>query len=115
MRPRAALIHQSRSNGAIIGSLLYLLLDLLIGVYIMLFQSIHIHPQGLMLAYLQLLLLRFREQIPYALIIDFKHTNFDLEGPRPILITLDLLEDRIANYRDESLVGPIPDHRVGFT
>lgn len=114
MRSRTTLIHQSGSDGSIIRPLLNFLLNLRIGIDIVLFQSIDINPQSFMLAYFKLLLLGFGEKIPHTLIIDFKHTNFNLKRAGSILITFDLLEDGIADDGYQSLIGAISDHGVGF-
>jgi hypothetical protein len=78
----------------------------------MLLQSVDIHSQSLMLTYLQLLLLGLRQQIAHTLVVYFKHTDLHLERAGSILITFDLLEDRIANYWYESFIGAITDHGI---
>jgi hypothetical protein len=67
-----------------------------------------------MLADFELLLLGFGKQIPYAFIIDFKHTNFDFERARSILVAFDLFKDGVAYDGNESFISAISDHGVGF-
>lgn len=115
MRPRTTFIHQRGSNRTIIGPLINLLLDLLIRVHTIFLQSIDINSKRLMLANFQFLLLVLGEQVLHGFVINFQHANLDLEGASSILIVVDLLEDRVANDRDESLVGSVADHRVRFS
>lgn len=67
-----------------------------------------------MLTYLQLLLFILGEKVLNSLVIYFQHANLDLEGASSILIVVDLLEDRVANDWNESFIGSVADHRVGF-
>lgn len=67
-----------------------------------------------MLTNLQLLLLVLGEQVLHSFVINFQHANLDLKGASSILIVVDLLEDRVADDRNESLIGSVADHRVRF-
>jgi hypothetical protein len=75
-----AFIHQGGGHGAIIGALFDLLLYLLVRIHAVFFESLHIDPQSLVLAYLELdFLVRLAQQISHSLVVDLHHADFDFE------------------------------------
>lgn len=68
-----------------------------------------------MLAYFELLLFGLAEQISNMLIVDLEHADLDFKRAGAILVVSNLLEDFIADYRDDAFVRTISDHRIAFT
>lgn len=81
----------------------------------MLVQALHVNSKFFGLAYLQLFFFILLQQVTHSFVINLHHADHYFERLGDFFIVLYFLKYFIANDRNDSSIGTVSDHRVGFS
>ncbi len=77
-------------------------------------EALNVDTQFFGLTDFELFLFVFREKVSDSFVIDFHHGDHDFERLVFVVGAFDFLEYLVANYRDDTAVGSVADHRVAL-